>query len=116
MITFAKWSTQDYHQMIKAGILRDRRVELLEGNIVEILPEGPLNRKINDSIAEYLREKLRGYAKVYEAHPVTLKNSEPEPDIAVVQLPVSLYNSRHPSAEEIYLSFCERRPSLLVKG
>ncbi|MGB3403957.1 MAG: Uma2 family endonuclease [Microcoleaceae cyanobacterium] len=103
MITLAKWSVQDYHQMIKAGILNDRRVELLAGNIVEMSPEGPLHRKINDSIAEYLREQLRGYAKVYEAHPVTLKNSEPEPDIAVVKLPVSLYDTRHPFAEEIYL-------------
>jgi Uma2 family endonuclease len=103
MITLAKWSVQDYHQMLKVGILNDRRVELLAGNIIEMSPEGPLHRKINDAIAEYLREQFRGYAKVYEAHPVTLQNSEPEPDIAVVKLPISLYDTRHPSAEEIYL-------------
>jgi hypothetical protein len=32
MITLAKWSVEDYHRMIEAGIfLRDRRVELLAG-------------------------------------------------------------------------------------
>jgi Uma2 family endonuclease len=103
MITLAKWSVQDYHQMIQAGILNDRRVELLQGNIIEMSPEGPLHRKTNDLIAEYLREKLSGSAKIYEAHPVTLADSEPEPDIAVVKLPISLYNSRHPAAEEIHL-------------
>ena len=103
MITLAKWSVEDYHHMIAAGILSERRVELLEGQIIEMAPEGPLHRKINDYIAEYLREKLRDCAKVYEAHPVTLRDSEPEPDISVVKLPVSLYDSRHPSTEEIYL-------------
>ncbi len=103
MITLAKWSRQDYHQMISAGILSDRYVELLEGEIIEIYPEKPLHRKMTDSVAEYLREKFRGLAKVYEAHPVTLLNSEPEPDIAVVKMPVSLYDSRHPYPEAIYL-------------
>ncbi len=102
MITLAKWSIQDYHQMISAGILSDRHVELLEGEIIEISPEKSLHRKITDSIAEYLREEFRGLAKIYEAHPVTLPSSEPEPDIAVVKMPVSLYDSRHPYPEEIY--------------
>jgi len=31
MITLAKCSIQDYHQIIYAGILSDRYVELLEG-------------------------------------------------------------------------------------
>ena len=103
MITLAKWSIQDYHQMISAGILSDRHVELLEGEIIKKSPEKSWHRKITDSIAEYLREKFRGMAKIYEAHPVTLTNSEPEPDIAVVKMPASLYDSRHPYPEEIYL-------------
>ena len=103
MITLAKWSIEDYHRMISAGILSDRHVELLEGEIIEMSPEKPLHRKITDSVAEYLREKFRGGAKIYEAHPVTLPNSEPEPDIAVVKMPASLYDSRHPYPEEIYL-------------
>ena len=35
MITLAKWSVEDYHRMIASGILGDRAVELLAGNIVE---------------------------------------------------------------------------------
>jgi Uma2 family endonuclease len=42
MKTLVKWSVDDYHQMIQAGILRDRRVELLAGEIVEMSPETPL--------------------------------------------------------------------------
>ncbi len=74
----------------------------LEGTIIEMSPEGPLHRKQCDAVAEYLREKLKGYSKVYEAHPITLLNSEPEPDIAIVRLPVSLYDNHHPYPEDIY--------------
>lgn len=43
MLTLIKWSVSDYHQMIEAGILSDRRVELLEGEISEMSPESPLH-------------------------------------------------------------------------
>jgi Uma2 family endonuclease len=102
MTTLAKWSVDDYHLMIDSGVLNNRSVELLEGEIIEMSPEGPLHRFTNDAVAEYLRELLRGQAKVFEAHPITLTNSEPEPDIAVVRLPNSNYLTRHPYSEDIY--------------
>jgi Uma2 family endonuclease len=43
MKTLAKWSIDDYHCMIEAGILRGRHVELLEGEIVEMSPETPIH-------------------------------------------------------------------------
>ncbi len=33
--------------------------------------------------------------------PITLTDSEPEPDIAIVRLPESLYDDRHPGPEDI---------------
>ncbi|ACB50497.1 hypothetical protein cce_1147 [Crocosphaera subtropica ATCC 51142] len=102
MITIAKWSVEDYHKIIETGILNDRPVELLEGTIIEMSPESPLHRKKCDAVADYLRDKLKGYAKVYEAHPITLSTSEPEPNIAIVRLPVSLYDNHHPYPEDIY--------------
>ena len=102
MTTLAKWSVEDYHHMIESGVLNNRSVELLEGEIIEMSPEGPLHRFTNDTVAEYLRELLRGRAKVFEAHPITLDNSEPEPDIAIVRLPNNNYLTRHPYPEDIY--------------
>ena len=103
MATLAKWSVEDYHRMIDSGILNNRSVELLEGEIIEMSPEGPLHRFTNDTVAEYFRDLLRGKAKVFEAHPITLATSEPEPDIAIVRLPNSNYLNRHPYPEDIYL-------------
>ena len=40
-LTTVKWTVEDYHQMIAAGILANRSVELLQGEIAEMPPEGP---------------------------------------------------------------------------
>ncbi len=102
MTTLAKWSVEDYHHMIAAGILRDRRVELLAGDIVQMSPEVPLHASRIRKIANYLRSLLNGLALVSEAHPITLQQSEPEPDIAIVRLPESRYDERHPASEDIF--------------
>ena len=45
---------------------------------------------------------MRGEAKVREAHPVTLDNSEPEPDIAIVKFNDRNYAKRHPYPQDIH--------------
>jgi Uma2 family endonuclease len=102
MATSIKWSVSDYHLMIQRGILNNRHVELIAGEIIEVSPESPLHRFTNDSIAEYLRELLKGKAKLFESHPITLDNSEPEPDLAIVRLSSDRYVDRHPYSEDIY--------------
>jgi Uma2 family endonuclease len=102
-IVTAKWSLQDYHQMIETGILDERRVELVNGEIIEMSPEGAPHSSYCGEIAEYLRRLLGNRAKVREAHPITLPdNSEPEPDIAIVRNRSTLYRDRHPYPEDIF--------------
>lgn len=36
----AKWTLDGYHHMIESGLLDGRSVELLNGEIVEMSPEG----------------------------------------------------------------------------
>ncbi len=38
-ITTAKWNLEDYHRIIDIGILVGRRVELLNGEIINMSPE-----------------------------------------------------------------------------
>jgi Uma2 family endonuclease len=102
MKTLAKWSVDDYHRMIQAGILQDRRVELLAGEIVEMSPETPIHYSTAKRGAKYLEELLSGKAEVRFNGPITLSNSEPEPDIAVVRLPESAYNYYHPQPQDIF--------------
>ena len=102
MRTLTKWSVADYQQMRELGVLDHRCCELINGDIWDMAPEGQFHRFVNDRGAEYLRRILQGKAKIFEAHPVTLQTSEPQPDIAVVRLPDTRYLSHHPYPEDIY--------------
>ena len=102
MPTLTKWSVDDYHQMIAKGILVNRRCELINGVIWDMPPEGNFHRFLNTRGVKYLRQKMAGKAEVFEAHPITLSNSEPEPDIAIVKLPDTVYLNHHPYPEDIY--------------
>ncbi len=102
MKTLMQWTVKDYHRLIETGIFSDRCVELLQGEIVEMPPEGPIHAYLTDGIVNYLRHLLKGIALVREAHPITLSNSEPAPDIAIVRLPRQRYQDRHPYPEDIY--------------
>ena len=53
-ITLAKWTIEEYHQMIEAGIFNNRRVELLRGEIVEMSPEGEPHAYFSTEAGEYL--------------------------------------------------------------
>lgn len=100
----AKWTIDEYHRMIKAGILDDRHVELLNGEIIEMSPEGFSHAGLIDADGRYLERLLEGRAIVRRGHPITLpNNSEPEPDLAIVEPLEELYFSEHhPYVENIF--------------
>lgn len=102
MKTLAKWSMDDYHRMVETGILRNRRVELLGGEIIEMSPETPIHYTTAKQSTKYLEALLSGKADVRFNGPITLSDSEPEPDIAIVQLPESTYKDRHPGPQDIF--------------
>lgn len=76
MKTLAKWSVEDYHRMVEAGILCSRSVELLAGEIVEMSPETPIHYTTAKRGAKYLEELLLGKADVRFNGPITLADSE----------------------------------------
>jgi Uma2 family endonuclease len=101
--TIAKWTIEQYHKLVDAGMLIDRQVELLAGDIIEMLPEGMSHAVYCGDTVDYLKQLLGSKAKVREAHPITLPNdSEPEPDIAVVRPSPNRYLDHHPYPEDIF--------------
>ncbi len=102
-VIVAKWTIDEYHRMIDAGILSDRKVELLKGEIVEMSPEGEPHAYSSGEAGDYLAKLLAGRAKIRHAKPITLpNNSEPEPDIAIVQPLGREYRQHHPYPENIF--------------
>ncbi|MEO1210429.1 MAG: Uma2 family endonuclease [Cyanobacteria bacterium J06638_20] len=102
MRTLTKWSVADYQRMRDLGILDHRRCELIHGEIWDMAPEGEFHRFVNHRGAKYLRAIMKGKAEIFEAHPITLAESEPQPDIAIVRLPDTRYLKHHPYPDDIY--------------
>lgn len=98
-----KWSVDDYHKMIATGLLDGRSVELIDGVIIQMVPEGIAHAYCCRSTAKYLRSILGDRAEISEALPISLPNdSEAEPDIAIVKTPDTLYRDRHPQPDDIF--------------
>lgn len=103
-VSIAKWTLEQYHQMIAAGILDGRRVELLNGEIIEMSPEGEPHAFYSRTNAKYLEQLLGDLAEVLQGKPITIavNQSEPEPDIALVQPLGREYLQHHPYPENIF--------------
>jgi Uma2 family endonuclease len=97
-------SIEQYHAMIQAGILTDDdSVELLEGWLVFKMPKNPPHRATTRLVRTALENILPRGWYVDSQEPITLSNSEPEPDIVVVRGDTRQYLDRHPGAEDIAL-------------
>ncbi|PSB21168.1 Uma2 family endonuclease [Phormidesmis priestleyi ULC007] len=99
------WSVDEYHCMIEAGILTtDDKVELLEGKIIQMSPQNPPHASTTQWAGNYLTRLLGDRAFIRNPLPITIRpNSEPEPDIAVVQVDRRAYFNHHPAPDEVFL-------------
>jgi Uma2 family endonuclease len=104
VLTVAKWTLNDYHQMIAAGILANRQVELLNGEIVEMTPQGEPHAAGSTETRDYLIQRLGNRAQIRDSKPITIPSSqsEPEPDLAIVRRRTERYLDHHPYPEDIY--------------
>lgn len=98
-----KFSTEAYHQLGEYGLLpADARVELLDGEIVELSPiNSPHSGTINR--LQKILEKLLGKTHIIaNQNPIQLgKYSEPEPDLAVLLWRDDFYFDKHPVPKEV---------------
>jgi Uma2 family endonuclease len=95
----------DYHRLAEAGILgEDERVELLEGQLVDMSPIGPRHALAVDALNELLVPAVAGQAMVRIQNPITLDSgSEPQPDVTVVRRPWSGHPGTHPGPGDVLL-------------
>lgn len=98
-------SVAEYDRMIELGLFNeDERVELLNGEIITIMPKGTKHAIFNDLVTDILKEKLGNQVYVRNQNPIVLDDfSEPEPDVVLVKPPRNIYLEKHPTPENIYL-------------
>jgi Uma2 family endonuclease len=100
-----KLSISEYHRMIAAGILQeDDRIELIEGELIDMAPIGFQHSGLTNSLIEILGYPTRGLAIASVQNPIGIgSKSEPQPDFALLKPHPDRYISRLPTAEDTLL-------------
>jgi len=91
--------------MAEAGILHeDDRVELIDGEILELSPIGSRHAACVKRFIAALNRVVGDRAIVGAQDPIRLPDdTEPEPDVALLKLRDDFYASAHPGPEDVLL-------------
>ena len=104
-VTRWQFTAADYERMVETGILgKDDRVELIDGEVIAMSPIGPPHAGIVNRLNAFLNRQLAGTAIVSVQNPIRLNDySEPQPDLAILQLKDDYYAHAHPTPADILL-------------
>jgi len=100
-----RFSVEDYERMGRAGILReDDRVELIDGEIVDMPPIGSGHAGCVKWLANALARSVGGSAIVAVQDPLCLgEHSQPQPDVLLLRWRDDHYRRAHPMAGDVLL-------------
>lgn len=94
------WSRVEYEKLVASGVFGPGdRVELLEGEVIDMTPEKSRHAAAVDLVAEALREAFGASHTIRVQHPLAISGtSEPQPDVAVVTGTARDYVDQHPTS------------------
>ncbi len=99
---FRRFTVDEYHKMIEAGILNDEdKVELLEGYVVEKMPRNPPHDVAIQRLDKRFHRMVPDGWEIRVQSAIQLTDSEPEPDLALARGDDSTFATRHPEAAEL---------------
>lgn len=98
-------TVDEYYRMAEVGLLApDARVELIEGEIIEMPPIGSDHGSVVDQLNHLLVHAVGDRAIVRVQGAVRLsRSSEPQPDVALLVPRTDYYRVGHPSGENTFL-------------
>lgn len=99
-------TVDDFAKMCEVGILTsDDRVELIDGELIEMPPMGPPHAGIVNHLAKVLILRLGDEADLRVQSSVLLSRfTQPEPDLAIVRPDSAAYMLRHPQPADILVA------------
>ncbi len=93
-------SLATYHAMAAAGEISEKS-ELLAGVVVEKMPKDPIHAGLLGSLFLLLQGVLKDRFIIRKEDPLTLGDSEPEPDLAIVDQEPRRYLDHHPRSAHL---------------
>ena len=95
-------SVEAFHVLVQAGHV-PKNTELIRGVIVEKMSKSPLHSFVVRKLYEILRAVCPSGCEVLKEDPLTLLDSEPEPDLAIVADRGAEYSETHPTSAELVI-------------
>lgn len=97
-------TVDEYHRMVRDGYFAENeRCELIDGMILEKMPKNPPHESALNRARKLIEKALGPRTTLRIQSPITLRDSEPEPDIVVAAGDDADYEHRHPLPEDICL-------------
>jgi len=96
----SRLSVAEYHGLGEFNE-NGRRTELIRGIVIEKMSKSPLHRSICSRLYKMLLARLPAGYSVWKEEPLTLNDSEPEPDISVTIGGDEAYKEHHPASAEL---------------
>jgi Uma2 family endonuclease len=99
------FTADEYYRLADVGILRHgERVELLDGDIIEMTPIGIRHAACVDRLLALLQPRMAGRAILRVQNPIRLdSHSEPQPDLSILKARTDFYASGHPTPGDVLL-------------
>jgi Uma2 family endonuclease len=100
-----RFNVKEYYRMAETGVLPpDARVELLNGEIIDMSPIGPFHGGLVKRLGRFFNLKAKGRWIVSSQDPLHIDDhSEPEPDVMLLKPAPDDYTSRHPQPNDVFL-------------
>src|SRR6266545_727135 len=100
------FTVDEYHRMAEVGIFHpEERVELIEGEIVEMSPIGPRHAGCVINANRLFITRLADRVVLSPQNPVVIRPlSEPQPDLLLLRSRAVSYSREHPTPEDVLLA------------
>lgn len=105
LTTAKRFTIDEYHRLAELGFFaEDDRFELIEGEIVQMVAKGTAHSVCNTHLYRELFKLIGEQATLRGQEPIIIPNeSEPEPDLAIVQNRPDDYLETHPQPSDVLL-------------
>lgn len=104
-------SVAEYHQLGEFNE-NGRRTELIRGIVLEKTAKSPLHCSIASRLFKLILSKTPPGFSVWKEEPLTLADSEPEPDVSVVRGGDADFTAAHPHTAELVIEVAVSSPAL----
>lgn len=105
VVTTHRFTVTEFYRMAETGLLGpDARVELLDGEIIDMMPIGPFHAGTTNRLAKLFIQLSKDRWHTSIQTPVRLsEHSEPISDVMLLKPLAGEYTSRHPRPEDVLL-------------